>query len=198
MSFTVLGIKINISVPFAVVISFLLVSDKTGLMSASLFAVFFHEIGHLTAMKLLNCIPKEIKLGFGGILIVGNSYCTIKENIIIAVSGPFSNLLFTLVFWLIGYNFDLYIFKAHAIVGFIVGVVNVLPIESLDGGTVLRFCLLKFNIIRHSMICTVVSIITACVITVLGIVVFQKNVSNPSLLLLGIYLIIINSYRLGQ
>ena len=98
MRFSVFGINFHISVPFVVLISFLLIIDKTGLMTASLAAVAVHELGHIIAMKSLKCLPKEIDLHFGGILICGTAYCTFSENAIIAFSGPFANFLFFAIY----------------------------------------------------------------------------------------------------
>lgn len=102
MIFSILGIKFEISVPFAVILSFLLVTDGTGLMTASLSAVVAHEAGHLIAMKLSGCAPQSVKLGAGGVLMIGSAFCTAKENIIIALSGPFVNLLLTALLWTAG------------------------------------------------------------------------------------------------
>jgi Zn-dependent protease len=80
-------------------------------------------------------------------------------------------------------------------VQFLVGAMNLLPIDGLDGGDVLKNILLSTNIKNVGFVCSLVSIITACAVFVLGLAVAVKNVSNPSLLLLGIYLIIVNIYR---
>ena len=197
MSFKAFGIRFDFSVPFAVMLAFLLVTDSTGLMSASLFAVAIHEIGHLVAMWLTKCLPTAIKCGLGGILISGNSYCTNKQSLLIAASGPLMNLIFTAVILGLGLVFDSYILCVFSAVQFLVGSVNLLPIEGLDGGDIFKNILFSTNIKNVGFWCSFVSIVTACVIFVLGIAIAVKNVSNPSLLLLGIYLIIENIIILG-
>lgn len=192
MSFSVFKVKISISVPFAVIIAFLLITDKTGLMSASLFAVVIHEMGHLVAMKAVKCAPKEVVFSAAGVLINGAAFCSATENVIIAVSGPVTNLIFTVLFYFAGVFFDTVLLVVFAAVQLILGVINLLPIKGLDGGTVLYFLLQKFGANNPNFALTLVSIFTAVAVTVLGAAVAVKNISNPSLLLLGIYLIILN------
>lgn len=192
MRFRLFGVNVEISVPFAVILAFLLLMDKTGLMSASLFAVFFHESGHIIAMKVLRCAPKDVKCCSAGILINGVSYCTIGENAIIAFSGPLANILFTIVFYILGTIFDSVILFAFAAVQLIVGVINLLPIKGLDGGSLLYYLLLNFSKVNAAFVCSFVSIFTAVAVSVAGAAVAVQNTGNPSLLLLGIYLLVIN------
>ncbi len=195
MSFRIFNIGFSVSVPFCVMLSFLLLSDNTGLMSASLLAVAVHEIGHLVMMKHLRSEPNEIILSIGGILMVGSRYCTARESVLIALSGPFVNLSLTAVLWCAAYFTDIAQLYALAAVQFLVGAVNLLPIKGLDGGTVLKSVFFKLLKRNAGLVTAFISVLTAVAITVLGLAVAVKNTNNPSLLLLGIYLIIINISR---
>ena len=192
MSFKLFGVWIEISVPFAVMIAFLLIMDKTGLMSASLLAVVCHEVGHLAAMKVLKCSPCSIKLSAAGILISGSSYCTAKENILVSLSGPFANIITFALFFALGKFTGVFYLIVISAVQLIVGLMNLLPIIGLDGGTVLYILLSKSKRINARLVAYLISVFTAFVVTVLGAAVAIKNVGNPSLLLLGVYLIILN------
>ncbi len=195
MTFRLLDIEFFVSVPFAVVLAFLLVTDKTGMMSASLFAVLLHEIGHLIVMKLNRIAPKSVKMSLGGVLIVGNAYCTAKESISVALAGPLVNIVFSVVFYFSGVYFDSLLLAAFGVVQFLVGIINLLPIKGLDGGTVLRNLLERYYNGNVQLTVKLVSIGVSIGVLVLGIAVAVKNTSNPSLLLLGIYLIILNISR---
>lgn len=192
MSFSILDVKFEISVPFCVMLTFLLINDTTGLMSASLFAVVFHELGHLIAMKLTKCAPRSVKLSAAGILICGSSYCTAKENIFIAVAGPFANVVFSIGFYFLYRTFNVTLMLYFCLVQLLVGVLNVMPVKGLDGGTIIFNLLSRFPKVNAAAVCSVVSIFFACALTVIGTAVAVKNVYNPSLLLLGIYLIVLN------
>lgn len=192
MTFQLFGIDFKISVPFAVIILFLLITDKTGLMSASLVAAAVHEVGHIVLMKKLSCAPRKIELIGGGALITGTAFCTFGENIAITVAGPAANVLTALLMLLFGHIFSnntLYVFAA---VQFAVGAVNLLPIKGLDGGELLKALLSNIFKTNIEMRFKLISVTFAVAVTVIGTAVAVKNVSNPSLLLLGIYLIIIN------
>lgn len=192
MSFSVLGVKFNVSVPFAVVVAFLLLMDNTSLMSASLFAVVVHEIGHLIVMKKQGVAPKSINFTAAGILICGNAFFSVKQGIVIALAGPISNIVFTVCFYISGVLFKSDLLIIFAAVQLLVGLINLLPIKGLDGGTVLINLFYRLNLKNADMILSLVSIITAVLVTVLGTAIMVRNVGNPSLMLLGIYLIILN------
>lgn len=192
MSLRLWGVDLYVSVPFTVTLAFLLLCDQTGLMSASLFAVLFHEAGHFCMMKILRCEPKSVKLSASGILISGASFCTFKDNILIAASGPFVNLWLTVLLWLVGRATNSYYLLCLAAVQFVVGFVNLLPVKGLDGGTVFFNLLSKFKFRNAGLICSFISIFFACSVLVFGTYIAVINVNNPSLLLLGIYLIVIN------
>ena len=192
MKFKAFGVSFDVSVPFSVIIAFLLITDKTGLMTVSLVAIILHDLGHSIALKIQGCAPLSVKFCSSGVLISGTRYCTIRENAIIAFSGPFSNFIFTLLFYCLWQVTDIYYLLCFAAVQFIVGFVNLFPVKGLDGGT-LFVCFLKlFPKVNVNLVFGIVSFLTACAMTVLGAAVVVKNVSNPSLLLLGIYLIILN------
>ena len=62
MKIRFLGTEIYISFLFMALICIMLATDRTGLLMPTLFAVLMHEIGHLFAMWLLDCEPKQIRL----------------------------------------------------------------------------------------------------------------------------------------
>lgn len=192
MKFKVFGIAFEISVPFAVIIAFLLLMDKTGLMSASLLAALLHEGGHIIAMKLTKCAPKFIKCCPAGVLIIGNSAQTAFFGAVIAFSGPLANFIAGIVFliWgrLSGYA-GVYAFSA---VQFIVGTVNMLPVKGLDGGTLTLELLTALKLRSPEFAFSFISVFTAVATTVAGAAVAVRNTSNPSLLLLGIYLTVLH------
>ncbi len=198
MSFSFLGVRFYISVPFTVMLAALLFMDKSGLMSVSLAAVVIHEAGHILVMKLLKCAPSLISFNFQGMLISGVKFCSAKENILIALSGPIANILFSLVFYCLYLLSSLYSFAVFAAVSFLVGLLNILPIKGLDGGTVLReLCSLFFSK-NGGIIFSLISVFSAVAVLLLGIVGLIKNKDNPSLFLLGIYLLILNLLKIDR
>lgn len=192
MRFRLFKISFEISVPFAVMIAFLLIMDRTGLMSASLFAAVLHELGHIAAMKITNCAPKAVKCCPAGVLIVGDTYKTAIGSAFIAISGPLANFAATVLLLLAGHitkSQSAYIFAA---VQFITGAVNMLPVKGLDGGTLMLILLRSLKLRSPEFVYSFISIFTAVASVVAGVAVAVRNTANPSLLLLGIYLAVLN------
>ncbi len=195
MSFKLFKIKFYISVPFAVVIAFLLITDSTGYMTASLLAAVLHEIGHIVAMRLTHCAPSSVTCRLGGVTIVGNAFTKMSDSLFITLSGPVTNLLASMLLFIVGWFSNSLLTLAFAVVQFLVGFVNLLPVRGLDGGTVLEILLQRQRCFNPQLVCSIVSIVVACAVLTVGLYVAIQNVSNPSLLLLGLYLIMINGYR---
>ena len=59
LKFRLFGTEVYISFLFMAVITIMLATDRTGLILPSLFAIIMHEAGHLFAMWLLECAPKQ-------------------------------------------------------------------------------------------------------------------------------------------
>lgn len=192
MSVKLFGVSVYVSVPFAILLAFLLVTDRTGLMSASILAMLMHEVGHLIVMKLNHTEPKAVKCCLGGILIIGSRFCTAKSSVLIALAGPIFNFLFSFAFLFLYYIFESDLLVAFAVVQMLLGAINLLPINGLDGGLVLREILLRIPKCNVQLVSKYVSIAVSVGVFTAGLAVAVKNVSNPSLLLLGIYLIIVN------
>ena len=195
MRFKFLGVKLHISVPFCIMLAFLLIIDKTGLMTASIFAMTVHELGHIFMMRKLKCLPREVCFGFGGITIVGSGFCTFKESTEIALAGPLANFIMFVLFYGLGLILNDSFMLVFAIVQLLEGAVNLFPVKGLDGGTVMTIAVNSLRIKYKRFIVNAISTVTAFAIFIGGMAVAVKNVSNPSLLLLGIYLIILNVCR---
>lgn len=197
MKFKLFNIEINISVLFCLVLSFLLIIDKTGLMTLSLLTVIIHETGHLICMKRLRCCPKSLKFTAYGIFIISPFVDTdSKEKAIIAFFGPFFNFITAVITYLINLKTNNKMLLNFLIVNTIFAVFNFLPIKGLDGGTVLNGILERFRCKNKEKILTVISFIFTFLLIFFGVTVFLRSFGNISLLLLGIYLFVINLMKL--
>lgn len=191
MSFKLLGINFYVSAFFALIVTALLFTDKTGLMSASLFAVVMHEAGHITAMKITRSAPESIRLCPSGILIVGRSFLTFRESIFVSLSGPAVNIILFSLLYPLGILTKSPVILSNSGVELIFGLLNLMPVKGLDGGTVLRMILEK-NLKHGSLIFKTVSVMFSLLLFIIGTAVAVNSTSNLSLLLLALYLIILN------
>jgi len=199
MKFKLFGVNFYISVLFCVLLTFLLIVDVTGFMSMSLFAVLTHELGHLIMMHKLSCCPRQVSLTTYGVGITGPCVASKQDEIKIAMSGPIANFVITvLLIALHFFNLDEMCLVA-AVIQTIVGVVNLLPVRGLDGGTVL-FDILSMSISesKSNLVMTIISLFVAVGMTALGVTLLFIGQANPSLLLLGIYLVVLNIVKVGN
>ena len=79
-----------------------------------------------------------------------------------------------------------------AVIQLVEGAMNMIPINGLDGGSLLHIFINSTNIKYKNFVFNVISFSSSILIFIIGTAVAVRNVSNPSLLLLGIYLIILN------
>jgi len=135
MTFTVGGCTVSVSFFFMAVIAVLLLKDKSGIASAGIAAAALHECAHLITMRALKCMPRRIRFTPFGIDIekpctIGRSYF---KDAVISFSGPAANLTASGISYLMcGYR-PYYFFAANMLLF----ILNILPIEPLDGGQAL-------------------------------------------------------------
>ena len=191
MRFKLLGTEIYISFLFAAVVTVMLATDRTGLILPALFAVIIHEIGHLFAMWVLECAPKQIRLIPTCVQITNSFSKKYKNDIIIAISGPLVNfvLFVTLYFNYLAFKNELTLY--YALLNLIIGVFNSLPVKGLDGGTILFSILAaKIEYNKASLIVKAITLIIAVLIVSCAVYLTIKSKVNISLYIIGIYLFI--------
>lgn len=197
MSFRLFGTKIYLSVLFAALVTIMLATDKTGFILPTFFAVFMHECGHLFMMWLLGCAPKEIRLIPASVQITNSFSGGYKNDVLIALAGPCVNFL---LFATLYYNF--LCFKneftgCFALINLVLGVFNILPVKGLDGGTVLLSLLSKFcDINKATFLVKVFSLVIAGVILTTAVLLTVKGKINPSLFIMGIYLVVMSVMKM--
>jgi len=140
-------IKFNIH-PLFWLLVFLSVLTGYFIETITLFViVFIHEMGHITAASIYSWRLNSLQiLPFGGVAEI-DEWGTVlaKEEIIVALAGPFQHLLIILLsvlffkFNIWNKDWTIYFITSNLIIG----VFNLLPIYPLDGGRVFQ-CLLFF------------------------------------------------------
>ena len=196
MTVKFLGLKIKITFLFSALICLMLFIDRTGLIIPLMLAVSVHELAHIAAMKMLDCAPSEIELVPGSIKIINpQKYDRRKENIIL-LCGPLSNLLLFIVFYL-GFVFCGYTrLLVFSTVELVVALFNLLPAKGLDGGALLYNFLLKItSVLRATLFFLIISVFTGTFFLSFGILCAVSGNLNPSLIILGLYIIILSFFK---
>lgn len=183
--------KISFSFPAVAVFAICVFLDKTGGITACFISAVLHECGHLLAMEISGYPAEKIKIRiFGGEIVKKNQIAKpLSSELLIIYGGIISNLLFAIVFGFINIYFDNNFLYVLCFSNIGIGLFNLLPASTLDGGVGLSLVLSHFfgekaagNVITVLTILLLIPIFTA------GFLVLFNSPYNFSLLFIGIYL----------
>ena len=122
----------------------LLVIDKSGIAAMSLLAAALHEVGHLLAAHFLKIPIRAMRFDLLGARIdVKGRILSYGEEWLLCMSGPLSRLLFSLIGSVFWSHTKLAI--AFSCASLLLGLLNLLPIQTFDGGRMLECALLSFT-----------------------------------------------------
>ena len=159
MEFKIGDCRIFISPLFVVLISGVLLIDKTGIMLFGLISVAIHEIGHLIFMILLGKYPKRVLFEPFGILITSRGFSTYSADLLVACGGCLFNFLafiITFLIWFNNHNQFLILFCAS---NFGLLLFNLMPINGLDGMDIITLSLMrKYEAEKVGKICGGISV----------------------------------------
>ena len=123
---------------------FMIFYDKSGLAAMSLLAAALHEMGHLVAARLLKIPIGSMRFDLLGARIdVKGRILSYGEEWLLCASGPIFSLVFSLIgsfFWSHGK-----LAVAFSCASLLLGLLNLLPIQTFDGGRMLECALLSFS-----------------------------------------------------
>ena len=197
MKFKLLGTEFYISFLFCAVVTVMLLTDKTGLMLPTLFAIFSHEIGHLFMMWVIDCAPKRIKLIPTSIQITTPFQKRYRNDILVSLSGPAVNmvLFLTLYFNYLAFANKTTLYFAVINLGF--ALFNLLPVKGLDGGNVLYCILAKFKgVNKAAVILKMITLALGFLIIILAVTLSLRGTFNISFYIMGIYLFVMSLVKL--
>ncbi len=133
------------SVRFPVLLLFavMILTDRSGLVFLTLLAAAGHECGHLLAAKCLHIPLRQMSLDLLGARIeVNGRMLSYGEEWLLAAAGPFASLLLSLLaapFWHYRSAF------AFSAISLLLGLLNLLPIRTFDGGRMLETALTHYT-----------------------------------------------------
>lgn len=185
------GTEIYISFLFCALITIMLATDRTGLALPTLFSVFVHEIGHLFAMWVLDCEPKSIRLIPASIQVTKSITNKYTGDIWIALSGPIINFV---LFGSLYFNY--LTFKnpntqIWALINLIIALFNLLPVNGLDGGTILFSLIAKSgDINRANLAVKIITLILASAFLIFAITLAFRGKVNITFFIVAIYLFV--------
>tara|TARA_Y100000310_G_scaffold336671_1_gene421845 strand:+ start:2271 stop:2972 length:702 start_codon:yes stop_codon:yes gene_type:complete len=155
-----------------------------------MFCLVSHEYGHALAAKKYNIVTYDIVITpVGGVARLINTFTSPRQELIIALAGPFVNIVY-FFFGVILYLFEIpyihYLVYYFCLINVVMGVFNLIPAYPMDGGRVLRAALIYFTKnqkLSHKLSITISQIISVGFI-IFGIIFNVINVTIIAILLL--------------
>lgn len=130
-----MGLRISPTV--AAVLVMMTVLDRSGLCFITLLAAFLHECGHLLAARLLQIPLGQLRMDFlGARMEVVGRLLSYGEEWLLCAAGPLTSLLISALaapLWRISTHAQMF-----SCASLVLGLLNLLPIRTFDGGRMLE------------------------------------------------------------
>lgn len=178
---------------FVAMLSFLLSLKVPINLLITLCSSLFHETGHLIAMVSSGNPPQSISFELTGMNIkrLQSVNISAKNEVLIALGGPFFNALLFFTATLVYCFFKFEILITVASINLIIMTFNLLPVNKLDGGMALYFLLSqKFDDRVPEKILKITSVIFIILMYLWGVYVFAVSKFNVSILIIAFFLTI--------
>lgn len=168
---------------------FMIVMDTSGMIVFGIISAFMHEFGHIAATYFCGERINKINFGFANVDIMTTNQNP-KNNFTVLISGSTVNFVIALIFIII-YSYSCNrVLSVIAYQNLCIGIFNLLPIGTLDGGQILLFILnKKFDVFTSEKISNIISVIFMIPVCTLGFMILFNSKYNFSLLILSCYLI---------
>lgn len=152
-----------------------------------------HEAGHFAAMYVYGCRPSLVSIGLFGVRVEQARPVGYLKSVMVSLAGPAVNLVtFSVLALLTGMTIP-------AVIHLVIAVLNLLPIESLDGGQALYFLLaMKTGEERAERICFFASVAVLIPLATVGFFLLIRSGYNFTLLAVSLYLGLLLLLKRGQ
>ena len=135
--FNFLNVKFKISFLFLFLISWFFLYDVGNVAFICFISSLFHELSHILVLNILSAKIETVSFNVTGISIKKDEDLTFLKEFFVLISGCLGNL----VLILFSLHFKL---KIVLFVNVLILIFNLLPIEKLDGGQILKLFLEEF------------------------------------------------------
>lgn len=191
MRFKLFGIRFFVSFPaIALICVSLFMSDNGSfLLLMCMFASALHEAGHLIFICRFKGKPQSICIYPSEIAINSNlSDVTNRQDLIITIAGVGVNLFVSAVCIFIYSLFSADFIFNMAICNLFVGLFNLLPIKTFDGGQLIELLFSRFFSTRTTeRIINIITVVTVIPLATAGLIILFVSPFNYSMLMLMIY-----------
>ena len=167
--------RVEITAGAAIIFPLLFYLDDSGIFSAVLPAVFFHETGHCISARIYGGRILSLRLGLSGLCLETTPFSSSLSEAVCAASGPVYGLLWAALcsripgeWWTRCRDISLYF-----------SVCNLLPAQPLDGGRILYALCADRKVIR------IVSIVTGAICLMAAVLTRRWGLALPAVWILA-------------
>jgi stage IV sporulation protein FB len=150
---------------------------------ALLTAAFFHEAGHICALRLSGCRVRMIRADAAGAELTADGGLGRRQELFALAAGPILGLVFALAAARLGTAFHSAFLLRSAGISAVLSAFNLLPALPLDGGRIAA------ALWDNARACAALSFLSALVILCLGLVLLAKGM-GAGLFIAGIWLML--------
>ncbi len=193
MKFNLFGIKVSISFSTVLLVTFSVVTAGTGqtLVFLCILSALLHELGHLVFIYKYKGKPDMIVVNLFEIKICSDLQLSSKwKELIITSAGIISNIVVSSLAYVMNSIFPCHVVFDFALCNLVIAAMNLLPVQSFDGGQLLYFFL--SGVTGDKFAYNVVLVLTVLImfpIAALGVFVLFTSRHNYSLLFVFLYLL---------
>lgn len=191
MIFNFFGVKVEITFWFVALITFIISLNAPSNVLVTVISSLLHETGHLLIMTSVGNKPQSVRFEITGMNIIRQPDFKIstKNEILIALGGPFINLICFLLSVIILCFYENENILTFGCINLILMIFNLLPIKKLDGGMALYYILSqKYDNLTCTKILKITSVFFITLIYIWGIYAFISSKYNISLIIIAIFL----------
>ena len=177
---------------FFAVITALLTFPTASAVLFSLIISVLHECGHLALLIFYGCGIKSVTLSYYGMKILRQDEMklSLKKEIAVCLAGVTVNFFLSAVFAVLYYAAGNETALKISYISLILGLFNLLPFFSSDGGRALgAFLEYKYGLTESEKALKVISFSTLIPVTASGVFLLVKN-GNFTLLICSLYMLI--------
>ena len=181
MKLRIADLRIYVGYEVVAAMTAVLLLDRENRVICCFAAALLHELGHVWMMRLFSVRVRGLKLRLFDILIEADEPASLRADICITLGGVMMNFLCAVVFC----PFSLKLGLPHLMLG----VFNLLPVMSLDGGRLLSLLLSRrFSPRVSETVLRITTFLFLLPLMTAGIFLLFQSGYNYSLLAISLYL----------